>query len=441
MKSRWLVALVFVSGTGIAWADVSFPPALPGGKDLVADRSDDFLKPPPSLKAGVTVARTAPTVDFLFFPGQTYAGKPWSAWGDSLAVNGKYYASIGDHLAPAGNAFVYEYDPENHTLRRLVDVRKVLDLPEGHYTPGKIHGRLDLADDGWLYFPTHRGSTKVTTDQYHYQGDWILRHQPGTGKTEVVACGPVPKHCIPASVVDPKRLVFYGATAPGSGDDNSGIQFFAYDLRAHKLLYSGPDGPSRCMTFARSTGRVYYTPGQDDTGALMRYDPEKAGPPVKIASTLGIRAATQETPQGYVYTVSQGGRGGEALLYSFNTKTEEVKELGPAAVGMQHYIASLDADPTGRYLYYVPGAHGGSDGDGSPVVQFDVQTRQKKVLAFLHPFYQEHYGYTPKGTYSSAVSEKGDTLYITWNVNRSGGKAWDCCGLTVIHIPESERKP
>jgi hypothetical protein len=73
-------------------------------------------------------------------------------------------------------------------------------------------------------------------------------------------------------------------------------------------------------------------------------------------------------------------------------------------------------------------------------VQFDVQTRQKKVLAFLHPFYQKKYGCTPAGTYSSAVDPQGDKLYVTWNVNR-GGRVWDCCALTVIHIPKEERHP
>src|SRR5262249_12404530 len=118
----------------------------------------------------------------------------------------------------------------------------------------------------------------------------------------------------------------------------------------------------------------------------------------------------------------------------------EVQNLGSALVGGQGYIASIDADPTGRYLYYIPGAHGSGDADGSPVVQFDVQTRQKKVLAFLHPFYKDRYGCALKGTYSSAVDAKGDKLYITWNANR-GAKAWDTCALTVIHIPESERRP
>src|SRR5829696_10457417 len=91
------------------------PPALPDGKAVATDTSDAFLKPTATLKPGVLVAKTAPTIDFLYYPGQTYAGKPWSNWGDSLAANGKYYASIGDHHAangkdPAhtGNAFVFE---------------------------------------------------------------------------------------------------------------------------------------------------------------------------------------------------------------------------------------------------------------------------------------------------------------------------------------------
>jgi hypothetical protein len=77
--------------------------------------------------------------------------------------------------------------------------------------------------------------------------------------------------------------------------------------------------------------------------------------------------------------------------------------------------------------------------DGVPVVQFDTKTRTKKVIAFLHPFYQTRYGCTLKGTFSAAVDPRGDKLYVTWNASR-GSRAWDCCALTVVHIPESERE-
>jgi hypothetical protein len=432
------VLLVSCCASSVWAEDVSYPPKLPGNVSVVTDKSDDFLQPPDHLLDGVEIAKTAPTVDFTYYTGQTYAGNPWSNWGDSLAVNGKYYASIGDHLAPAGNAFVYEYDPQAKSFRLLADVKKTLQMPDGHYVPGKIHGRLDLGSDGWLYYSTHRGSTRVTTDEYHYKGDWILRTNPVDAKTEIVVNGPVPKHCIPNSVLDPKRLIFYGGTAPGVGKDGEGIQFFAYDIRKQKVLYAGEDGPARYMIFAPSTGTLYYTQGKDG-GRLMKFHPDENHKPVAIEGDIGIRAATQETPQGIVYSVSQGNDEQGAQLYAFNTKTEKVENLGALAAGTQQYAASIDADPSGRYLYYVPGAHGSSDRDNSAVVQFDTKTKRRKVIAFLHPFYQKHYGCALKGTYSTAVDPEGDKLYITWNANR-GSKAWDTCALTVVHIPESERQ-
>ncbi len=429
-----LVASLSAAG-GVA-QELAFPPSLPGGVTVVRDTSPRFLERPSGLRDDVEVARTPPTVDFLYYPGQTYPGRPWSVWGDGLAIEGKHYSAIGDHLAPAGNAFVFEYDVESRRLRRLVDVRDVLRLPDGHYTPGKIHGRVDLGSDGRLYFSTHRGSTRVTTDQYHYRGDWILRHDPRTGETEIVAHAPVPKHCIPASVLDPERMIFYGGTAAGDHRDKR-VMFLAWSVRDGKLLHSGYNGPKRYMILARSTGRVYFVGSED--GRLMRFDPATGGPPVAIPGEIGLRSATTETDGGRVYTVSSDGE-----LFAFDTRTEKVEKLGSAVVGSRGYITSIDVDPTGRFLYYVPGAHGGSQQDGSPLVQFDVRTRRKKVIAFLHPFYRDTYGYTPLGTFGSAVGPRGERVFITWNGNRGGpdrrGRLpFDTCALTVVHIPESER--
>ena len=441
-----LLSLVFVltcvsgmaeiSGDAVAsQSGVSYPPRLSGGNSVLTLTSDDLLKPPPSLK-DVAVASKPPIVDFLYYPGQTYPGNPWSNWGDGVATEGKYYSAIGDHKGPDGNAFVYEYDAADKTLRRIVDLRKTLDVPKGHYTPGKIHGRLDMGSDGWLYFSTHRGSTKVTTDEYGYKGDWIVRHNPQSEKTEVVAHGPVGKQCIPCSVLDPQRLIFYGGTAAGDTSDKRNL-FFAYDINGRKVLYKGYGGPGRYMIFAKSTGRVYFVPGL--SGQLQRYDPAHDGSPVALDAEIGIRAATQETSEGFVYTVSRE----DATIYRFDTKAEKVERIGSARVGTQTYITTIDADPTGRYLYYVPGAHGGSQKDGAAVVQFDTKMRRKKVIAFLHPFLKERCGYTPLGAFSTAVSPTGDKFYITWNGNLGGVRrrrlTWDACALTVIHIPKQER--
>ncbi|MCE9603268.1 MAG: hypothetical protein K8U03_00020 [Planctomycetia bacterium] len=420
--------------------DVPYPPTLPGGVSSVTETSADFLKRPESMSSEVETATTPPTVDFAYYPGQNYLGDPWSNWGDSIAVGDKYYASIGDHASPTGNAFIYEYDPAAKTFRKIFEVKETLKVPEGKYAPGKIHSRLDLGSDGKIYFSTHRGSPKTAADAYDYRGDCIFRTDPKTGTTEIVVEGAVAKHSIPTSVLDPERLIFYGGTAHGVDAPAKGIQFVAYDCKNNKLLQTNGDGPPRYLLFAKSTGCVYYVPASNDAGRLVRFDPKVGGAPVAIDAVLGVRAATQETPQGKIYTASTGQGKGDAMLWSFDVKTEKVEQLGNGAVGSQAYIASMDADPTGRYVYYVPGAHGGSEQDGSAVVQFDTETRRKKVIAFLNPVFQGKYGVSLKGTYSTALDPKGEKLFITWNASRET-TPWDCCALTVVHIPASERKP
>lgn len=172
----------------------------------------------------------------------------------------------------------------------------------------------------------------------------------------------------------------------------------------------------------------------------MKYDPASNKPPQPLAGKIGLRAATEETKDGFVYTIGKR----DNTIWRFNTKDETIESMGDSAVATKTYTASLDVDPAGRFLYYIPGAHGGSQVDGSPVIQFDTRTRQRKVIAFLQPYYEQKYGYITLGTYGSALSPSGDKLYVTWNGNR-GGKdrrgryPFNTCALTVIHIPASER--
>ncbi len=212
-------------------------------------------------------------------------------------------------------------------------------------------------------------------------------------------------------------VAFGGRSATVLDFDGDGL----LDILAGEDPLPGYNGsPTKSSRLFRNKGNLQF----DDVSRA-------AGLPADV-SGYGVAAAD-------VNSVSSGQHG-EAVLYAFNTKTEHIENLGPAAVGTQHYITSIDADATGRFLYYIPGAHGGSELDGSPAVQFDVKTRKKKVIAFLHPFCAEKYGCTLKGTFSSAISPSGDKLFITWN-NSRGTKVWDSCLLTVIHIPESERIP
>ena len=135
-------------------------------------------------------------------------------------------------------------------------------------------------------------------------------------------------------------------------------------------------------------------------------------------------------------------------MWEFDTKNETARELGGLTVGEQDYITSIDLDPkTKRYLYFVAGSHGGSYRDGSPLVQYDLQTNSRKVIAFLHPFCTDRFGFTPMGTYATAISPEGDKVYITWHGNRGGPEPkrnklrFNTCALTVVHVPASEHRP
>jgi hypothetical protein len=105
----------------------------------------------------------------------------------------------------------------------------------------------------------------------------------------------------------------------------------------------------------------------------------------------------------------------------------------------------MDLDPVSeRYLYYVPGAHGGICKEDVPIIQYDLKVKKHKILAFVGKYYKEKYGYSADGTFSSSLSEDGSILYITWNGNRAApikGKGWDTTAMMAIYIPESERLP
>lgn len=408
-----------------------YPPMLPEGKTVVTETSPLFLKPGPTLLEGVEIAKTAPTVDFAFYPEQNYPGNPWSHRSDGIVVGDKYYSSSNDHLAPKGTAHLWEYDGVQKKFRHLCDTTRFLESVKAfpadmNYRPGEMQSRIDLGSDGWLYYATDRGSPTVTHDANGYRGEWVLRTNPTTLETQIVATHPVAKHTLPASVLDPRRLIYYGGTAPGKDAANQKIQFFAIDVKTKKILHVADDGPYRTLLFSPSTGKVFWE------GKC--YDP--ATNKISAANVPNVRSASVETAAGIIY----GTSGTKADLWAYHVKTDELKPLGNIAVGKQQYIASLEVDPTGRYLYYVPGAHGGAHNDNTPVIQLDVKTGKKKVLAFLYQHFWDKYGYALDGSFGNALDEKGERLFISWDGWRRGQpRGWESTALTVLHIPASER--
>ena len=61
------------------------------------------------------------------------------------------------------------------------------------------------------------------------------------------------------------------------------------------------------------------------------------------------------------------------------------------------------------------------------------------------PYYYEKYGYTPGGTFSIKLDDKGEKLFILWNgafiehTEESSGDTFGQCSAMLVNIPASER--
>ena len=105
----------------------------------------------------------------------------------------------------------------------------------------------------------------------------------------------------------------------------------------------------------------------------------------------------------------------------------------------------MTIDKTGRYLYYMPGGSkkGHTPNEYGPVVQYDIKTGTKKVLAWLVDYYYEKYGYWIGGTYGMEISDDGSYLVIVMNgafkLRSDSDYPFGWPSLFIIHIPEEER--
>ena len=129
-------------------------------------------------------------------------------------------------------------------------------------------------------------------------------------------------------------------------------------------------------------------------------------------------------------------------LFTFNPFEETIEPIGINWGEKGKYTPNLVMSPKGRFLYYVPGAHDNMFQYGTPLVQFDTKTRQKKVLAFFNDFYIDKYGYNPYGVFGIEIDGSGESLFFYTNglfSSKQMGSGYGRPAIFHVHIPESER--
>jgi sugar lactone lactonase YvrE len=306
----------------------------------------------------------------------------------------------------------------------------------------KVHAKIDEAADGKIYFCcTLNDGNRAGQEKYAWTdalpGAQLYRFDPATGQTEVFANLP-PKRCTATSLLDRQRNVWWCNLEAGAGN-----ALYALDLKTRKPIYQSPDG---IVAFNRafaltSDGAVCFN-GENGIGRLAA-DTRKAVPTKSaFPDAPGMRCATRESKDGWIY----GSTHKTNQLFRYDPTRDVMELLGPYWLTGQYTTVAV-LSPDERFVYYLPGSHGKAWEHGTPVVQYDVQTGRRKVLAFLAETLADEFGYVPGGSYGVKLSADGGVLYVNFNGHAADAirpqhmkpNGFGLTAFAAIHIPQSER--
>jgi hypothetical protein len=228
-------------------------------------------------------------------------------------------------------------------------------------------------------------------------------------------------------------LLYGEAVNPATGD----APFFAYDLTTRQVIHVDTAhqdiNDKQRNIMVDSAGNAYFSVNHN---GIARYDRESNSVSVLSHNLPNfLRASAGETADGWIYGAS--GQSGPKDLFRYHPQQDRMEVLGPS----WGYTATMVMDPTERFVYYVPDAHGGASRSGTPVLQYDTVTNEHKVIAFLHPFLEQQTGRVFDGTFGMAIDAKGERLFIS--MRTFAGKNSNetrIPGLVVVNLPQQEMR-
>ena len=390
----------------------------------------------PSAVAEVVSSSSEPTVLMVRYPRPDYQGSSWSQWGQGLVLaNGRYLSAIGDEKGVDGDSFLFSFDPETNRLTRIGDVISQSDHQKGESGYGKIHGQIVAGPCGDVYFATYWGRRDDLQYTESYEGDLLFHFDPATLDYESLGV-PVEGHGVPSLAGIGKNGIVYGeAVDPNPPRDRGHDQgaFFVYDTARQKVVFRADD-PEHTLfrnVMVDAKGRAYVA---KEGGGLFMYEPgakKLVSLDVRLPGGGDLRASTRPAPDGTIYGVTQGKVADrDHELFAF-TPPRTVRSLGAA----RGYTASLALNEDGSRLYYVPGAHGDSAKQGTPVIAVDTRSGDQSVVTRLDAMAREHLGLTLAGSYNVAFDPKRNRLYVGLNAGKDPKSPWGEVVLAVIDLP------
>ncbi len=361
------------------------------------------------------------SVAIALYPRPEYEGKPWSSWGQGIALSdGRYLSGVGDHLGLDGNVYLYAYDPSRRELVRFADVLGVLGQSAGHWGYGKLHSQMVRADDSGIYFATYRGNRRGIQFDDVYQGDVLLRLDPDSLAVESLGV-PVPGFGIPSLAASPDGRYLFGEAV----DPDDEALLFRYDLETRRVdreIRHPAHAVLRAVLVA-SGGAAYVSTGDE---RLLRLENDQFVLHDAPLPAPMLRAVTLPAANGEVYGVTRN----PPVFFAMD-EDGRIRELGPASA----YTASLALSPNQQSFYFVPDAHGGAWQQGAPLVEVDVVSGEQKTLLEIDPLIRAYLGRKAGGTYSIAVDRSRRRVFITMNVGpEDAAAAFGDVALIVVDL-------
>ncbi len=415
---------------------------------FVVERTGDFLNYPGDPDGDFVIAEVPPTVKFQilpelkpeYFSGDVYQAG-WANWAKvTRSDDNRFYFSASDHRSRGAQINLYEYRPDEDAVERVLDVGEALDWRDDMYTDGKIHGRKGIMPDGTLWAATHRGP--MPTEEWYeagYQGSWLFSYDINTGEHRNWGV-PLERQELPLHKLDTRRGIFF---ATGGLDET----MLVWDVNEKKVLFDGTPPENwawheRSMLLDEETGHFWGMDKSEQPYRFMsfnpadntfkRHDVEVPSNPVSNRQRPLRGHTDRPAKDGWYYWATWSG-----AFFRFRPDWDNGPqvELVGTTWDQGRDVLQLALCPAGRYIYYQPRR------DPAPLVQYDVKTGQKKVIAYLQDYLVEKYGYwTSSHTYGMEVSNDGSFVVIIENGTFAGpGGSWGHPAITVINIPEQER--
>jgi hypothetical protein len=354
---------------------------------------------------------------------------PWSQWGQGVVLaDGRFVSAAGDHRGPDGNSYLFVYEPHQQRVVRFADVLSHVKHAAGEWGYGKVHAQMVVGSCGEVFVATYWGTDEDLEYGGNYRGDYLFRLDPNTLELESLGV-PVSDHGIPTLAgFAPDGLLYGEAATPTPADATGSMEgaFFAYDIATGKVVFRTDD--ERLTGFRNvlvdAEGTAYLAA---EGSKLLVYEPGSTD--VRVASSQlpagWLRASTAPAADGTVYGVTEDPE----RLFALRPDGH-IDDLGAP----RGYTASLALSADDRRVFYVPGAHGNSWEQGTPLVALDTATGEQTTVASLNDVAEAKLGLTLGGSYSVAVDPSGTRVYIGFNAGRTRDDPWGEVVLIVVHL-------